>query len=155
MHLRDCECFVCKARRQGESESEAMAGIEKFHKESLEKEGWYAHYVSDDHYPLGLNAHTHGLENYEHVNFQIVCPLKMETAHSLFRKLADQVKAGHKFQHNDYLEEFTKGYKFKLVMAFDDRRSVLRLIVPDRHGNLEPDNLTEGFERQYEDLIDE
>lgn len=150
-----CECGICDQVRAGVSREEALANFRKWEQESLEKYGWYVHYVgSDRDVPTGYNAHTHGLvEKYNHPDLQIVCPLPPRVAHGTFWNIVDRIAAGEKFKAGDVVSDIAgNGYKVKFVNAWEVDRPVLRVIIPDKDHNLDRDTLTGNFELQYADL---
>lgn len=154
-HERGCKCGLCAMMARGLTEQEARAQHDKWAIEMMSRYGWYSHFVSDDHdLTTNFNAHTHGLEvTFKHLNFQIVCPLKIETAQGLFLSAVDLLKSGLRFNDGDVVGKICAGgYKVKMVAARECDREVLRIIIPDKHGHLEPDDLEYPFNLQYADL---
>jgi hypothetical protein len=63
------KCFVCDQKEAGASTWETREALKAWEAEQLEKHGWYIHYVQGPNFPLGLNAHTHGLmEKFNHMD---------------------------------------------------------------------------------------
>ena len=154
-HKQECACGVCDQVRAGVPLEEARANFKAWENEALEKHGWYVHYVgADEDVPTGYNAHTHGLvEKYGHPDLQIVCPLPPQVAHGTFWNIVNRIAAGEKFKNGDIVENIAgNGYKVKFVNAWENDRLVLRVIIPDKHHNLDRDTLTGNFELQYKDL---
>lgn len=154
-HKQECACGVCDQVRAGVSLEETRAKFMALENEAIKKHGWYVHYVGDDRdVPTGYNAHTHGLvEKYGHPDLQIVCPLPSQVAHGTFWNIVDRIAAGEKFKNGDIVGNIAgNGYKVKFVNAWENDRPVLRVIIPDKHHNLDRDTLTGNFGLQYKDL---
>jgi len=154
-HDENCSCGIHDQIHAGVSPKEAVANFRKWEQESLEKFGWYVHYVGDDReVPTGFNAHTHGLENkYNHLDLQIVCPLPQHVAHGIFWNIVNRIATGEKFKAGDVVSDIAgNGYKVKFVNAWENDRLLLRVIIPDKHHHLDRDNLTDNLELQYADL---
>ena len=111
--------------------------------EMLKRNGWYAHYVFDDSScPYSVNIHTHGLPaKYEHLDLQMCFPLDARLAHDILCEIVFMVSEGIKF---------TPGIKYKNILQYadvefaeakDDGRIVLRVILPDKDGNLRGDRV--------------
>jgi hypothetical protein len=123
----------------------------------LDSVGWYSHFVfTDADRHRWVNYHTHGLpEHYGHLDFQFVLPLDSDLLHALARKLVDRVKKGERFVAGMRVSGITKQYEVLLVQTIESRsasRSVLRVILPDKGGNLERGRLKGLFVTQYQDL---
>lgn len=150
-----CRCAVCQAVEGGASAGEALEGYRRWAAEKLAKHGWIVHFVTGDPAsPTGFNAHTHGLaETWRHRDLQIVVPLPERVAHDIFSNVVDRVKAGEVFVSGDVLEGVLGGgYKVRLVSAVEGGRFVLRVVLPDPAGNLEPAEQDEDFRLQHEGL---
>lgn len=145
----ECGCGDpnCYAGKHG---FEAMAQKEA---EFIEKYGWYVHFIDDDpNMPLGVNFHTHGVsETFKHRDFQIVLPLQSGVAHTVFAEVVDRVNKGEIFEHNEATDDVIgNDFKVKFVNALDGDRRVLRIILPDSSGSLDPEQMVEGYSHQYE-----
>jgi hypothetical protein len=114
--------------------------------EMLEKYGWYVHYVFSEKM---VNVHTHGLEKYHHLDFQVVLPLQQNTVHGILTTLVSRVKRGESFRHNQFVEEVISNFPVKLVKAYDADRLLLRVIFPDPHGKLEQSEMDGSYSQQY------
>ncbi len=152
-----CRCTICEAVENGATLEEARAQFEQWAQEKMKEYGWYAHFVSDDEdSPTRFNTHTHGLpETFQHLDLQIVVPMPEKIAHGIFCNIVHRLKEGERYEDGDVLEGILgNGYKCKLVQAIEDERTVLRVIVPDKRGNLDADTLIAPFNRQYADLVE-
>jgi len=149
-HDANCKCRLCSLMTTM-TKDEALQQFLREQEEMMKKYGWFAHYVNDDsEYVLGINYHTHGLpETYDHPDLQIVFPLEPKLAHSLFWNVINKIKDGEHFKDGDTAEGIVKGYSVKFMEAVENDRTVLRIILPDKSGNLERKDLTEQLAKQY------
>lgn len=114
----------------------------------LQKYGWYSHFVPED-----ANYHTHGLsESSGHPDFQIIFPINPNGLHALAAKIVDRVKNGERFTDGMRVSGIVKDYEVLLVEAQEAGRQVLRIILPDKNGNLEESKLSGTFAAQFQDL---
>jgi len=92
---------------------------------------WIIHYVIGTEGPGGIvNAHTHGMERYDHLDFQLVLPLVQKQTCEILNTIGIEVQNGRKFEPNIYyIDIFTCG--FRLLPVLETGRKVLRLILPD------------------------
>ena len=67
------------------------------------KVDWIIHYVFDDPgpYPYLCNAHTHGMEKYHHLDFQMVLNLPQEHICYLLNTLGRRVQNGETLHDGD------------------------------------------------------
>lgn len=154
-HEIDCECQVCQANF-GMSYEDRRKKIIEQQKTYLDKYGFYVHFVFDDHTsPTKVNIHTHGLpETYQHFDFQIVVPLNSGVAHSILTTLVENVKSGVVYWDGDYASNIIRNYQVKFLETIENDRQVLRVIFPDRNGNLEFEDMELGYKSQYDGIID-
>jgi hypothetical protein len=118
--------------------------------------GWHAHIVAEDpSAPYGANYHTHGLvESFGHLDIQVVFPIDPRTIHGIVKKLIDQIKDGKKFKHGDRVDGVIQSatdieYQVLLINAIEGGRNVLRMIIPDAAGNLEPQDMDPEYGHQH------
>jgi hypothetical protein len=145
-HKHDVPCAYC-------DNMEAALAKEK---ECMERDGFYAHLIADaTDCPLGFNAHTHGLlKTWRHRELQIVFPVSPKVAMALFWNCVDKIKLGKKFKNGSVVSDIAgNGYKVKFIKAKESGRDVLRMILPDKAGNLDVDNITGNFRHQYCDIF--
>lgn len=154
-----CRCSRCEAIAAGATPAEADAQYREWEETNLRKHGWIVHFVErgDPTSPTGTNLHTHGLaESCNHPDFQIVIPLPEKVGHSIFITLADRVKAGERFQAGDTAADvLANGLLVKFVNATEGGRPVLRVILPDPSGKVEPGQINARFAIQYKDSRDQ
>lgn len=145
-----CKCARCRAIAGGLTPQEADAQQAAWQAKCLEEKGFFVHYVGgDSESPTGFNAHTHGLEFIDHLNFQLVVPLEPLAGHTVLSTLAERVKSGEKFVANQLVNGILHNYPIKLVEAAEDSRKVLRVILPDPSGKVEPEEINEQYSQQY------
>lgn len=125
----------------------------------LDSHGWYSHFVfSDGATRRWVNYHTHGLpEHYGHLDFQFVLPIDADILHALATKLVDRVKEGERFVSGMRVRGLTEKHEVLLIQTIETRnirRSVLRVILPDKAGNLDQAALKGVFAAQYQELRD-
>lgn len=79
------------------------------------------------------NTHTHGLEKYDHLNFQIVLDFPLEVIGRILNALGMSVKHGEVFKSGETVQ-FPDGLIIKLAEFQEEDRKVLRIWFPDKHG---------------------
>lgn len=136
------------------SEKGVDAILEK-QRDALEKHGWFAHYVTggDAETPNGYNYHTHGFaENLGHPDFQICLRIDPNIAHTWFHYFATEIKAGKKFDPGSgpaiLKAEFCQ-FDIKLMRAKEGGRPLIRIIIPDGKGSLDPLTMDPAYAEQY------
>ena len=148
-----CKCARCEAIAGGLTPEEASLKQLEWEVKCLTERGFYVHYVGGDPTsPTNFNAHTHGLERLNHLNFQFIVQLPQQVGHNILCTLAEWVKEGQRFESGQLVEHVIRGFPIKLVEASEDDRKVLRIIFPDPKGNLEPDEMNEQYVVQYQDI---
>lgn len=112
--------------------------IEYWVEQMLKKHGWYAHYVFDDkEYPYSTNIHTHGIETkYNHLDLQICFNLSKELAYTILSYIAGQIRNGNRFTPGIKYPNILPGFDVEFAEAKDGDRIVLRMILPDKYGNV-------------------
>lgn len=140
-HKPGCTCQDCNLRVLKQRELRMM-----------EKYGWFVHYTTVPNSP-NINCHTHGLQEIcDHLDFQIVLSIGANAAHNYISKFARRVRAGEKFQNKQYVPDILDGYQVLLREATEGGRKVLRIIFPDKDGNLLKEKLGKTFQSQYEGI---
>ena len=114
---------------------------------------WIIHYIIDDHgpFPNLCNAHTHGMEEYNHLDFQVVINFPAEHYCYLLNTIAMRVKKGEIFQDGDMVSGLYTDCDIRLKQVRETGRDVLRLIIPDKH-NCFPDNPACMAQYKYQEL---
>ena len=147
-HEKGCRCFVCEASAKG---LDAKNLLKQMQDKMLEKYGFYVHLVEpESNSKLEINAHTHGLERYNHLDFQIVLGLPERTIQTIFMDLVDLVKSGEKFHHGQELNNIILNFPVKLISARESNRDVLRVVFPDPSGNIDEESMREDYRWQYD-----
>lgn len=147
-----CPCARCAAIAGGLTPEEADEQQRAWEIKCLGEQGFFVHYVGqDDASPTGFNAHTHGLHQYDHLDFQLVVPLPPRIGHSVISELANRVKGGERFEAGQVVDKVVCDFNVKLIEAQEDDRKVLRIILPDPEGGLEPEEISEQYGIQYAD----
>lgn len=127
-HKKHCECEICKT---------GIDAFQKKQKESIDKYGWVAHYVSNDPTtPYEMNIHTHGLaEKFNHKDLQICLLLNQNTAHFILANIVDRIKKGEVFEAGKEYDNIIKKYSVIFAEAEECERPVLRIIFPNPDGS--------------------
>ena len=143
MKQKECKCSIC------ENGPEATS---KFEQEMMAKYGWYVHMVQDPNYPLGINYHTHGLDHtYKVMDIQIVYPLPSDIAMNLFHECVGYIDHHGFIEENVGIDKIIRNYKCKFLKVQESGRDVLRMIIPDKDGNLGLD-ASGNFKDQHKDI---
>ncbi len=87
------------------------------------------------------NAHTHGMEKYEHQDFQMVLSYPPKEIMYILNSLGFRVQAGERFSSGDYVSGIYLDCDLKLIEFEESERKVLRVIVPDKFGRFPDDPL--------------
>lgn len=119
--------------------------------------GWYSHFILPANAgQRRVNYHTHGLlEHYGHLDFQFVLPLDPNILHALATKLVNRVKVGERFTAGMRVSGVVENYDVLLMKTTETQRDshvVLRVILPDRNGNIDKGDLDALFAAQFEAL---
>jgi len=138
-HKNGCGCYACE---------KGLGALVQRERELMETYGWYAHIIGN---PDGtLNYHTHGLEGYDHLDLQVVLPLRSQLIHEIIAGIVTRIQDGEKFEEDTDYEGVIKNFKIRFLLAVENSRNVLRLIFPDAEGNLDRDKMTDPlYKRQY------
>lgn len=149
-HDGECEC--CKHKHDPAALAAYLKKAEAEERGFLKKYGWYVHAVTsdDDQTPNGVNIHTHGLsQTQDHLDFQCCARVDPVTVHSWLAYFAEQVKNGTKFSPGLVRVPFCK-FKLALVKARECDRDVLRIVIPDSDGDLDPKTMDPEYAEQYD-----
>lgn len=117
--------------------------------------GWYAHMtVADPSIATGFNYHTHGFnESLGHLDLQIVLPIRGDKCHGIAKTIYDQIKAsaGKFIDGDETLIPHQDGSEFpvRFIKVREGDRDVLRVILPNPRGELEPKHVAEDDEPEY------
>lgn len=105
---------------------------------------WVIHYCTNgvcndcgktesDFLPYACNAHTHGMDKYGHMDFQIVLALSSEEVCRILNTLGQRVQAGERFRAGDYVSGIYLDCDIRLDEYEETGRQVLRIVIPDRN----------------------
>lgn len=110
-------CFPhCEGVRNDDYKSRVRCGegmteeeMDSWEQKCMEKDGWFVHYVSESKSevpPLGLNCHTHGIDDtFDHPNFQVVFPIEPKGCRAIFSILVELLRKGKRFAPGDESDE--------------------------------------------------
>lgn len=77
------------------------------------------------------NAHTHGMEKYNHLDFQMVIMYGAEEIGRVLNTLGAKVRDGEKFKNGDIISDIYEDCDVRLMEVTEMDRKVLRVIIPD------------------------
>ncbi|GEM_PF-1353436 len=148
-------CVTCDAVASGMPREHAEARAEGWEADMMAEYGWYSHLVEVEPVsPTGFNAHTHGVsETWGHPDLQVVARLGDHVAHGILARVVEKIRGGARYSPGDVLENVpADGQRCTLVSAVECGRQVLRVILPDAAGHLEPTTMEGEAAMQYGDL---
>lgn len=82
--------------------------------------------------PNTCNAHTHGMEKYHHMDFQMVLFLPFEEIGRILNTLGLRVQAGERFHSGDMVSGIYEDCDIRLDAYEETGRTVLRVMIPDK-----------------------
>lgn len=85
------------------------------------------------------NAHTHGMDKYGHMDFQVVLHLRPKNIVYVLNSMCERVCAGEKFRHGDLVSGIFQDCDVRVEEFREANRTVLRVIIPDGK-NIFPEN---------------
>ena len=138
------ECACCKLGKEAALEQE---------KKMFEKYGWIIHCVMDEpDLTTNFNFHTHGIPVTwpGAMDIQIIAPLPTKMAHGLACGYVDLLKEGKRFKSGDTTDGIIEDMKVLFMKVTETRRKVLRMILPDKKGNLEREKMKKPYVEQWE-----
>ena len=102
---------------------------------------WIIHLVEGDFYrPCLCNAHTHGMGEFGHPDFQIVMNVGPELIGYILNELGDRVRNGEIFYPgNTVTDVIEEPFTLRLASFEETGRSVLRVLIPDENGRFPED----------------
>lgn len=118
---------------------------------------WIIHYIIGDAGPGGIiNAHTHGMEKYHHLDFQVVLNYPPEHIGYLLNVMGRRVQEGESFSPGDLVKGIYADCTIRLDLFRETGREVLRLIIPDRNNRFPEDPYCEmRYKAQRNPAFDE
>ena len=143
-HKPKCKCAMCSS---GLPREEALEEMRNWQNECVSKFGFYVHYVNEGEV---IDVHTHGLvETHDHPDLQIVLPIDPKTSHSVINNVVAKIEEGQVFSDGMVVEDIIQNFSVKFVDAKEGDRDVLRIILPDPQGKIEPDEIDAKYAIQY------
>ena len=85
------------------------------------------------------NAHTHGMDKYNHKDFQMVIQYSDENIRRILNTFGLWVQQGRTFKDGDEIEGVFEDCTVRLKEFEENGRKVLRVIIPDKN-NVFPDD---------------
>ncbi|RFZ76103.1 hypothetical protein DS742_25350 [Lacrimispora amygdalina] len=105
--------------------------------------------VETNFLPYTCNAHTHGMERYEHMDFQMVLHLGHREIMRILNTLGLRVQAGERFKDGDMVAGIYEDCNIRLTKYIETGRWVLRVIIPDKYNVFpEDDHCMETYRLQ-------
>lgn len=89
--------------------------------------------------PDMCNAHTHGMENYGHLDFQMVLRYPDDDISTILNGLCFRVQNGEKLHAGQMVKGIFSDCDVRLDKYEETGRTVLRLIIPDGHNRFPED----------------
>ena len=125
----------------------------------FEKPNWVYHYVCNgacdidgkqkDYFPKYIcDAHTHGMFNYNHPEFQVVIDYGPKEVGRLLNSVGFMVKEGKRFKNGDVIKGLYEDCDITLCEMGDHQgKPILRLIIPDQNNKM-PSEAAEPYNMQ-------
>ena len=85
------------------------------------------------------NAHTHGMNRYQHPDFQLVLALPTEEICRILNTFGLWVQQGRRFSHGELVSGIYEDCDVRLEAFTETGRTLLRVVIPDKH-NVFPDD---------------
>lgn len=89
--------------------------------------------------PYLCNAHTHGMEKYDHPDFQMVLRTSNKEIGRILNTLGLMVQQGERFYDGAYVTGIYEDCSIRLQEFEETGRKILRVIIPDGN-NIFPEN---------------
>lgn len=86
------------------------------------------------------NAHTHGMERYGHMDFQMVLYLPHQEIMRILNTLGLRVQAGERFHAGDLVAGIYEDCNIHLDEYEECGRTVLRVVIPDKYNRFPEDS---------------
>lgn len=77
------------------------------------------------------NAHTHGMDKYDHMDFQMVLQIPREDICYILNTFGKRVQAGEQFHAGEMVTGIFQDCPVRLDAFQECNRTVLRVIIPD------------------------
>lgn len=109
--------------------------------ESDSQMDWIIHAVWEFGPEGTSNNHTHGMEKYDHLDFQLVLHVAPKLIGYLLNSMGMRVLAGERFAQGDMVKGLFDDCDVRLDLHRETGRDVLRLIIPDGKNRFPEDPL--------------
>ncbi|MDH6674332.1 hypothetical protein M2277_005024 [Paenibacillus sp. LBL] len=121
--------------------------------EMLKKHGWLMHAVPASQYDgVHANYHTHGVfESWSHMDFQITLDMNPIMAHSIIEVAVENVKEGFRYGNNKVYDNILVGMPVMMKVFFECDREVMRIVLPNKKGEIPSRTDGDVFSRQLDD----
>lgn len=83
--------------------------------------------------PYLCNAHTHGMEKYGHMDFQMVLRTSEDEIARILNTLGLRVQAGERFHAGDFVSGIYEDCDVRLDAFEETGRQLLRVVIPDKY----------------------
>ncbi len=90
--------------------------------------------------PDACNFHTHGMEKYSHLDFQMTLAYPPQELCRILNTMGLRVQAGERFKNGDMVSGIYEDCDVRLTEFEETGRKVLRIIVPDKHNRFPEDS---------------
>lgn len=103
------------------------------------------------------NIHTRGLvENYNHIELQIVAPFNQNIANMLIKTCVDNIKTGKRYNegdivYNEICDKLNVTFVNRETQSHGQILKVLRIIFPDKMGQIDKNVISYPYKYQYDD----
>lgn len=115
---------------------------------------WIVHYVGngiecaecgkiEDCFPQYVcDAHTHGMNRYNHLEFQVIIAYGLQETGRLLNEMGFKVQNGQRFKDGDRISGLYLDCDILIKQTCDcDGKPILRLVIPDKDNKLPEDSL--------------
>ena len=90
--------------------------------------------------PGTCNFHTHGMEKYSHLDFQMTLAYPPQELCRILNTMGLRVQTGERFKNGDMVSGIYEDCDVRLTEFEETGRKVLRIIVPDKHNRFPEDS---------------
>lgn len=127
--------------------------INRDHEEMLKQHGWLMHAVPASQYDgIHANYHTHGVfESWSHMDFQITLDMNPKMAHQIIAVAINNVKEGFRYENNKVYNNVLVGMPVMTKVFFECGRQVMRIVLPNKKGEIPSRTDGDIFSRQLDD----
>lgn len=109
---------------------------------------WIIHCVTNG-VSDACNAHTHGMNRYNHLDFQMVLNYPHQEIARILNTMGLRVQSGERFKAGDIVEGIYEDCPVRLDAAQEGGRNVLRVVIPDKYNRFpEEENCMEQYRIQ-------